>query len=65
MFLVAVILVVLLNSLQFFTGLLLSPGTGTSQSILFNINSEQILRYTAISLMFITVAISRTGDIDD
>lgn len=65
MLLIATVILALLNYLQFKTGLLMGSSLKSSQAILFNISSEQILRFTAISLMFITVAISRTGEIDD
>jgi len=59
------LIIVLLNILQLKTNVLLSKTLNYNSSALINISSEQILRYTAIALMFITVSIVRTGDLDD
>ena len=55
----------LLNYIQYRTGLILDKSVVTMGNLIFNIKSEHILRYTAITLMFITIALVKTGESRD
>lgn len=62
--LIGFILLILVNIIQYRTGLFLNLEIMPNRMNL-NLTSEQLLRFSAISLMFITLAIVKTGEADE